>query len=230
VYTHKTGKFFSYLFPSMYWQMKAEKTIFLTFDDGPIPDVTEFVLENLAQYDAKATFFCVGDNILKNTNIFQKVVRAGHIVANHTFHHLQGWKNDNLTYFENVELCQQTLEQALLFENYHQETRLFRPPHGLLKPSQLQYLKTKYKIIMWDVLTGDFDKSLTPEKCLTASLANTESGSIVTFHDSIKASRNMQYTLPRFLAHFAEKGYHFAALDDALFEPKHNFTVVPCAV
>jgi peptidoglycan/xylan/chitin deacetylase (PgdA/CDA1 family) len=211
----------------MQWQVDAEKTIFLTFDDGPIPDVSAFVLEQLAKYNAKATFFCVGDNIRKYPFVFSEIIADGHLVANHTYNHMQGLYTDNLTYFDNIEQCERLIEQALNAGHYRRKHRLFRPPHGLLKPSQVKYLKERYKIIMWDVLTGDFDKSLTPEKCLRATLKNTEAGSIVTFHDSIKAAKNMMYTLPRFLEHFSEKGYVFEALEDVYFKSFSDETVIP---
>lgn len=230
MYTHKTGRLFARLFPSMTWQIEAEKTIFLTFDDGPIPDITPFVLEQLAQYQAKATFFCVGENIRRNPKVFRQVTDAGHLVANHTYNHLQGFYTDNLTYFDNIEQCERQIEIGLASsKGQHRFNRLFRPPHGLMTPSQVKYLRGKYKIIMWDVLSGDFDKSLTPEKCLRASLKNTENGSIVTFHDSIKAARNMQYALPRYLDYFAEKGYKFAALEDYYFKSFTDESEVPHA-
>ncbi len=231
MYTHKTGRLFARLFPKFQWQVKAEKTIFLTFDDGPIPDITHFVLEQLARYDAKATFFCVGDNIRKYPYILRDVTEQGHLAANHTYNHLQGLFTDNLTYFDNVEQCEKMLENILFGEQKQDRRhRLFRPPHGLLKPSQAKFLQKKYNIIMWDVLTGDFDKSLSAEKCLRATLKNTESGSIVTFHDSIKAAKNMQYVLPRFLDYFAEQGYKFSALEDSCFHSYADKTEVPHAV
>ena len=175
-----------------------ERVIYLTFDDGPIPEVTPWVLETLKHFDAKATFFCVGDNVVKHPEVFKKVLAAGHQVGNHTFNHLNGWKNPTDAYLENVERCSQVLPG-----------NLFRPPYGVLKLAQKNALLPRYKIVMWDVLSGDFDHSITAERCLKNVIENTLSGSIVVFHDSMKAADRLQYVLPRTLDHFSAKGYSF---------------------
>lgn len=180
----------------------SEKVIYLTFDDGPIPNVTEFVLETLEKYCAKATFFCIGNNIIKNPNIFEKLVSMGHSVGNHTFNHLNGWENTNEYYIGNIAQCDESLNI---------ETQLFRPPYGRIKGSQARELKHK-NIIMWDVLSGDFSPKVSPERCLKKTIRYSKPGSIVLFHDSIKASKNMQFTLPRYLEHFQNLGYRFESI------------------
>ncbi|PIQ22054.1 MAG: polysaccharide deacetylase family protein [Cytophagales bacterium CG18_big_fil_WC_8_21_14_2_50_42_9] len=205
----KTPRLVSGLLPGLTWrQPGAGKTIYLTFDDGPIPDVTEFVLEELNQYQAQATFFCVGENLFRNPNIALKVVAAGHRLGNHTYNHLRGWKTPDQTYLQNTAKCQNELEK------FYPEAspKLFRPPHGRCTLQQYRQLKVNYKLIMWDVLTYDFDAHLSPEKCLQKSILNTRPGSIVVFHDSLKARRNMQYVLPRYLTHFSGLGFEFKSL------------------
>lgn len=195
------------LYPNFVWKKSSnEKKIYLTFDDGPIPEVTEFVLETLETYQAKATFFCIGDNISKNPNIFQKILNNGHSVGNHTFNHLRGWASENVTYLENVVKC-----QTEIHNNGH-HTKLFRPPYGRIKHQQAKALLPDYEIVMWDVLSGDFSQNLSPETVLKKTIKHTEAGSIVLFHDSIKANERMSYTLPRFLEHFSTQGFQFSKL------------------
>ena len=202
MYLVKTPTIIQNLFPNFIWKMPAnEKVIYLTFDDGPIPEVTPWVLEQLAEYEAKATFFCVGDNIAKHPKEFSQVIHAGHTVGNHTYHHLNGWTTDNLPYFHNVRHCARLVKSDL-----------FRPPYGRLKPKQAMFLQRHYRIIMWDVLSGDFDQNLSPEACLQNVVRKTKAGSIVVFHDSQKAKKNLQYVLPRMLEHFSNLGYKFKQL------------------
>ena len=154
MYLVKTPKFIQELFPNFTWKVPSEdKVIYLTFDDGPIPDVTPWVLEQLAQYNAKATFFCVGDNIEKHPEVFEQVRAAGHSIGNHSFNHLNGWSSDNIPYFHNIRHCANLTK-----------TILFRPPYGKLRPRQTQFLLRHYRIVMWDVLSGDFDPNITEEQ------------------------------------------------------------------
>lgn len=191
------------LYPDFVWRKPtSENVIYLTFDDGPIPDVTDWVLEQLAAHRAKATFFCIGDNVAKHPDVFQRVRAAGHAVGNHTFSHLNGWKTDDATYFDNIAQCQRVLPP----------TRLFRPPYGRITRSQAKVVGQSREIVMWDVLSGDFSPDLTPEVVLQKTLKYTEPGSILLFHDSLKARRNMAYALPRVLDHFGERGFRFDAL------------------
>jgi len=199
----------SALLPGLTWRQPGTgKTIYLTFDDGPISEVTEFVLKELDKYSAQATFFCVGENLFRNPTIAQKMVAAGHRLGNHTYNHLQGWQNTLSTYLQSAEKCETELEK------FYPDAapKLFRPPHGRFTLQQYRKLKVNYNLIMWDVLTYDFDVNLSPEKCLQESILNTSPGSIVVFHDSLKARRNLQYVLPRYLAHFSGLGYQFKTL------------------
>jgi peptidoglycan/xylan/chitin deacetylase (PgdA/CDA1 family) len=193
-----TPRWLQWLQPQSLWRGKgAENKVYLTFDDGPIPEVTPFVLETLAQFQAKATFFCVGDNVRKHPTIFQQIIEAGHRVGNHTYNHLNGWKTDTEVYLENVAQCQQYLPNT---------TPFFRPPYGKLTYLQAKKIRQDYKIVMWNVLTYDFDATLAPETCLQKVQQYTKAGAIIVFHDSLKAERNLRYTLPRFLAWAVGKG------------------------
>lgn len=202
----KTNRFVKTIFPNYLWEIpNNEKKVYLTFDDGPIPEITEWTLEQLKKNNAKATFFCIGDNIQKHPSIFQKIIENGHEVGNHTFNHLKGWETSLEDYIENTKKCSQTMANCQLNTEH---CRLFRPPYGKIKPSQAKALrKLGYKIIMWDVISMDFDQTISPEKCLDNVLKNIESGSIIVFHDSVKAWKNLEYVLPKTLAFLNEKGF-----------------------
>lgn len=185
-----------------YWRMdKIEPIIYLTFDDGPIPELTPWVLDILAKYQVKATFFCVGDNILKNPEIFERIKNEGHQVGNHTFNHVKGWQLKQSVYLDNIEKCQQLTK-----------TNLFRPPYGRIKKSQFKSLSRDYKVVFWDVLSYDYDKMITPKKCLDNSVKYTRNGSIIVFHDNIKAQINLKFALPHYIEHFLKLNYKFATL------------------
>ncbi|WP_276089846.1 polysaccharide deacetylase family protein [Pedobacter sp. JY14-1] len=205
MYLVKSPILLKWYYPSLTWHKnRDEQVIYLTFDDGPIPDVTEFVLKTLKTYSAKATFFCIGDNIRKHPGIFSKIKNDGHSIGNHTYNHLRGWATPDDTYLDNFSQCQQLTQ-----------TRLFRPPYGRIRKTQasgIRKLVPGMEIIMWDVLSGDFDQSLTPEKCLQNVLRHTTNGSIVVFHDSIKAFDRLKHALPGLLHHFSARGYQFRAL------------------
>jgi len=205
----KTPRLVSALLTGLTWRRPGtDNTIYLTFDDGPIPDVTEFVLDQLQQYHAQATFFCVGENLFRNPIIAQKAVSAGHSLGNHTYNHRKGWETTTAAYLQNTQECEAELEKLCP----DRTSKLFRPPHGRCTRQQYRELKVNYHLIMWDVLTYDFDANLPPEKCLAKSIKNTRPGSIVVFHDSLKARQNLQYVLPRYLAHFSGLGFQFKAL------------------
>lgn len=208
MYLAKTPSVIKTLFPDFVWQMHGcPKQIFLTFDDGPIPDVTPWVLKQLRTHQAKATFFCVGDNVERHPSILAEIIDDGHVVGSHTFNHLSGWGTENGSYFQNVHRGADTTKSGL-----------FRPPYGRLKPSQGSYLRKHYRIIMWDVLSGDFDEKISPQQCLQNVIKNSVDGSIVVMHDSVKAQTNLQYVLPRVLEHFTKQGFVFSALTDDLLE------------
>lgn len=191
------------LYPKALWKIDTkEKIIYLTFDDGPIPGLTEWVLDELKLHNAKATFFCVGDNILKHPAIFERIKTEQHTVANHTMHHVKGFKNNVKDYLSEVEDC-----RALVGNN------LFRPPYGQLRRAQYKaLLDKKIEIVFWDVISYDYE-TIKPEKCLNKVLKATKEGSIVLFHDNIKAEKNLRYTLPLFLKHFATLHFKFKALN-----------------
>lgn len=200
----KTHWIIKKLFSNYVWDIpNHENKVYLTFDDGPIPEITEWTLNKLSEYNAKATFFCIGDNIRKYPEIFKKVIYEGHSIGNHTFNHLNGWKTSTTDYINNTRNCES------FFCNEELQTRkLFRPPFGKIKPSQSKKLrKLGYKIIMWDVISYDFDKTISKETCLENVLKNIQPGSVIVFHDSIKAFPNLEFVLPRTLKFLEEKGF-----------------------
>ncbi len=193
----------SYLIKSIYpkavWRMgETEKKLYLSFDDGPIPEITPWVLDILQEYEIKATFFCVGDNVEKYASIFNRIKAEGHAIGNHTYNHLNGWKTHSADYYKNIAKAKDITSSTL-----------FRPPYGKMKNTQYKTILNHYKIIMWDVLSGDYDKNTSPEKCLDNVLTNYRNGSIIVFHDNRKAWNNLQYALPKFIEHALSKGYVF---------------------
>jgi peptidoglycan-N-acetylglucosamine deacetylase len=206
----KTPWLLKRLLPAYTWHKEpAGKTLYLTFDDGPIPEITPWVLMQLKKYNARATFFCVGDNITKYPEITRQIIEEGHIVANHTFTHMRGWGANEKQYVDDVQKCQETLDN---FATPLNKLPLFRPPYGRITTKQAKQLRGKYEIIMWDVLTNDYDRTLSEVECLRKSIAYTQSGSIIVFHDSLKARKNILYVLPRYLEHFNRLGYTFETL------------------
>jgi len=202
MYLVKTPKLIQALLPALTWKRPTtEPVLYLTFDDGPIPEVTPWVLDTLAAYQAQATFFCVGHNVEKHPTVFQRLLKEGHSVGNHTFSHQNGWETENVPYFNNIRRCAQIVKSPL-----------FRPPYGRITPSQRQFLLRHYQIVMWDVLSGDFDQSLSPEQCLKNVIDAAGRGSIIVLHDSLKAEPRLRYALPRILEHFSKRGYRFEAI------------------
>jgi len=189
------------------WRVPTtEKIIYLTFDDGPVPGPTEFVLEVLKQAGVKATFFCIGDNVRRHPDIFRQIVDAKHAIANHTFNHLKGWATTTETYAENVRQC-----ELQLFPDSNASNKLFRPPYGRITRRQIRAL-SDFKIVMWDVLTHDYNQKISKEECLRGSIKATRPGSIVVLHDSVKAERNMMHVLPRYIEYFQSAGFRFETL------------------
>ena len=200
------------VFPNYIWEVPSdEKTLFLTFDDGPTPNITEWVLNTLNQYHAKATFFCIGDNIQKYPKIFQQIVNEGHSIGNHSNNHINGWKTKTKSYLENVLLAKEVISNQNLQSSI---TNLFRPPYGQIKPKQGRKLMAMgYRIVMWDVLSFDWDKTVSNQECLERVISKSKNGSIIVFHDSVKASNNMQFALPKVLEYYSRKGFSFKAID-----------------
>ncbi len=196
-------RFIQRLYPERVWAFsRKEKTVYLTFDDGPIPEITPWVLSELKKHNTKATFFCVGENVQKNPEVFQKIISEGHSVGNHTFNHLSGWKTDTLQYVTNVSKCEETFN-----------SKLFRPPYGKITSKQAKILQQKgLKIVMWDVISYDYDAIITEEKCLQNVLKNIKSGSIIVFHDILKAEKNLRYVLPKVLKFISDKGWECSSI------------------
>ena len=214
-YLVQTPKFVQRMFPKRIWAFpNSEKQVYLTFDDGPIPEVTPWVLDELKKHNAKATFFCIGDNIVKHPEIFKRIIAEGHAVGNHTFHHLNGRKTEHKDYLENVSITETEIISRI--SSIHPERNqpierspsLFRPPYGQMTSGQAKSIQQKgHQIVMWNVLSADYDTSISEEKCFKNVVGSIKPGSIVVFHDSLKAQKNMQYTLPKVLDIIAENGW-----------------------
>ena len=202
-YFVKTPKLIKLIFFKWFWSFSnKEKIIYLTFDDGPTHEITEWTLNQLRKYKAKATFFCIGKNIEALPTIFQKVINDGHTIGNHTNNHLNGFKTSTKLYLENIALSEEKFDTT--------KPHLFRPPYGKINWSQSKRIRNNgYKIIMWDVLSADFDTTITKQDCLKNVIKHTKSGSIVVFHDSIKASEKLRYVLPQVLEYYSNNGYSF---------------------
>ncbi|MDN4753699.1 polysaccharide deacetylase family protein [Porphyromonadaceae bacterium W3.11] len=196
------------LFPNATWRIPApadeSKVVYLTFDDGPIPEVTPWVLEQLRIRDIRATFFCVGENVWRHPDIFEQILEEGHGVGNHTYHHLQGIKTNTADYLQDVYKANKLIK-----------SRLMRPPHGHIGWCQLRGLMNQYQVIMWDLVTRDYSKKQSPQKVLENVKRYARNGSIIVFHDSLKAEKNLRYALPLALDHLMEDGYEFRLLPGA---------------
>ncbi|MDB5231495.1 MAG: polysaccharide deacetylase family protein [Chitinophagaceae bacterium] len=206
-YLVKTPFLIRALRSSYIWKINTEdKLLHLTFDDGPHETATPYVLDQLKYFNAKATFFCLGKNVAAHPAIYSRIIDEGHAVGNHTYDHLNGWKTSDKNYLENIAKAAGYID-----------SNLFRPPYGRISLFQGRALQkgmhgTKYRVVMWDVLSGDFDITLNKEKCLQNVLLNAEAGSVIVFHDSAKAWERLEYVLPKTLEHFSEKGYRFEKL------------------
>ena len=191
MYLVKTPLFAQYLFKRLIWRFVDTKKVHLTFDDGPVPEATPWVLDVLKEADIKATFFCVGENVKKYPEIYQRILDEGHAVGNHTYNHLNAWKTKSKEYLDNVELASNEID-----------SKLFRPPYGKLSPKLSKKIEADYDIIMWDILSGDFDSNISAEKCLTNVTSKAREGSIIVFHDSKKAIDKLKFVLPRVIEFF----------------------------
>ncbi|WP_372937918.1 polysaccharide deacetylase family protein [Seonamhaeicola sp.] len=202
------------MFPNYIWDIpSSNKTIYLTFDDGPTPEITNWVLKTLNEYNAKATFFCIGKNIENHPSIFKNIINQGHSVGNHTQNHIKGWNTKTEAYIKNIEDCKKQLSKFQAKNTKPTAIQLFRPPYGKIKLKQGKQLTTLgYKVVMWDVLSFDWDKNVSEEICFNNVISKAKSGSIVVFHDSVKASKNMMYALPKVLDYFSKLDYTFKAI------------------
>lgn len=236
-YLKKISTLGKFLYPSLLWNLpKTGNTLFLTFDDGPIPEVTPWVLTLLKEYHAKATFFCIGENIVKYPEIFDQVLAEGHRIGNHTFNHLNGWKTPISTYIENVHKAEEIIFEKQEKRKKRQEARskniedreekkesgnqnqdenikLFRPPYGKITPKQIKLLQQQgFKIVMWEVISGDFDTKISAKNCFDNVTKYSKPGSIVVFHDSLKASEKLKEVLPKVLEYYHQRGFEFKAI------------------
>ena len=212
LYPIKTPELVQRMYPDFLWRFpSAQQELFLTFDDGPTPDVTEFVLDMLQQYEAQATFFCIGKNIADNPELFDRIVSEGHAIGNHTHNHLKGWRTLRKVYLENTLKAQELIEQRLGTQS---NRKLFRPPYGKIRKMQTRDInKQGFQIVLWDVLSADWDPNISKERCMRNIVENTTDGSIIVFHDSVKAEDKLRYVLPKVLAHFSAKGFRFRKID-----------------
>ncbi len=211
--TAKTPYILKKIYYSLIWDLKnGQKEIFLTFDDGPNPEVTPMVLSILKEHNARATFFCIGRNAERYPEIMKMIREDGHSFGNHTYSHLKGWITSNSEYYSDIELAGKFIS-----------TDLFRPPYGKIKRSQLKYLRQFYKIIMWDVMSSDFDHSITKEKCVRNVLDNIRPGSIVVFHDSEKSKERMLYALPIVLESLTKMDYALNNIDSGLLQSGYDY-------
>lgn len=200
---------YKFLFPSLTWNLPTSKPgVYLTFDDGPIPEITPWVLELLEKYHAKATFFCIGENVIRHRDIFNSIIRTGHTVGNHTHNHLNGWRVNAMEYKANIDLAAKEINNHASLSS----VKLFRPPYGKITPAQVRQIKPDYQIIMWDVLTRDFDTSLSKEACFERVKKHAKSGSILVFHDSAKSAPRMKYCLEKTLDYFTAKDFNFYSI------------------
>ena len=194
--------FFRRIYGKVLWRKDSnKKVIYLTFDDGPIPEVTPWVLDVLDQYEVKATFFCVGENVWRHPDLYQEILRRGHRTGNHTYNHLRGFLTKTDQYLENIEKAAKYIDSDL-----------FRPPHGDLWRKQYLALNKKYQIVQWDLITRDYNKKLRGDQVLNIVKQHARNGSIIVFHDSLKAEQNMKYALPRSLAYLKSEGFSFEVL------------------
>ena len=209
IYSVKTPWLLKKFYPDCVWDLPAGGNIlYLTFDDGPHPEATPFVLDQLKKYNAKATFFCIGKNVVEHPDIYKRILFDGHRTGNHSHNHLNGWKEDNKKYIDDVMEARKFIDSDI-----------FRPPYGRITKFQNHLLtssapdrKQLFKIIMWNILSADFDTTVSPEKCASNVIRNSKSGSIIVFHDSRKAFPNLKYALPEVLNYFAQKNFRFEAI------------------
>ena len=198
----KPPKFIRRLMPDLIWEIEDQDGVFLTFDDGPTPGVTEWILATLKRYNAKATFFVLGKNVEMYPDLYERIIAAGHKVGNHSYSHIKGWGRSEEEYVEDVD-----------FANQFVHSDLYRPPYGRITGAQVKALAPRYRLIMWDVLSQDYNRNISPQKCLNKVLRHVKAGSVVVFHDSVKAYKNMHYALPRTLKYIQEQGLRCSTIE-----------------
>ncbi len=210
MYLSKTPEFVKPIANNLLWNFSTkQKEVFLTFDDGPIPDVTPWVLQQLSEYNAKATFFMVGDNARKHAFIKEQVISAGHSIGNHTQHHVKGWKTSTYSYVKDSLIAARQIKSPL-----------FRPPYGKLTRAQSKALRSRYTIVMWDVLSADFDQSISSNEVVDNVMNNVQPGSIIVLHDSLKAEKHLRYALPIILKKLSDQGYRFSPIPMDHWHPR----------
>lgn len=206
MYLNKTPDVFKPMYKDLIWDIPNDKNeVYISFDDGPIPQATPYALDVLKEHDALATFFCIGDNVIKHPDIFQRVIDEGHQIGNHSLNHLNGWKYNDYSYIKNVLECAKVVPSTL-----------YRPPYGKIKRTQSAALRKRFSIIMWDVISGDFDRKVSKEKCVKNVVDNTVAGSIIVFHDSYKAFEKMAHSLPLVLQQLKNKGFTFGVIPEGI--------------
>jgi peptidoglycan-N-acetylglucosamine deacetylase len=209
LYLFKTPRIIKWLYPSLVWNGPGnERNIYLTFDDGPVSGVSENILKILARFNVKATFFCVGENVSRNPELFMRIIREGHMIGNHTFHHLNGWKVGDDEYITDIRKCDTILEE----NGFDNHIKLFRPPYGKIRRSAINKIRMDYRIIMWDVLSYDFSV-LPSEKLLGRCRIHARPGSIIVFHDSLKTKKKTEFILSQLIVYLMRSGYKFNTLD-----------------
>lgn len=202
MYIIKTPKLIRKIFPNYLWNKSRKKPfVYFTFDDGPIPEVTPWVLDTLREYNMHGTFFCVGDNVRKHSDIYNRLIEEGHSVGNHSYSHKSGWSTDAEKYLDDVQLCGSFVQ-----------SNLYRPPYGRLRPQQAEALRDEYQIVMWDVLSGDFDQNISAEQCYQNVIQNLKPGSIIVFHDNVKSFKTLKEVLPRVIEYCIVQGLTSKAL------------------
>ncbi len=210
MYLFKTPKIIKWYYPNLIWNGNRDKSIiYLTFDDGPVPGVTDHILDSLGLFKIKATFFCVGENIEKHPHLFRRIYKEGHLIGNHTYHHLNGWNQSMRDYLTDIQQCSRVIGN----NGYSSGMKFFRPPYGKIKKIAIDKIREDYHIIMWDVLSYDFSTRVSQERMLSKSIQHTESGSIIVFHDSEKTKNRIQFLIYQYIDYFLKKNYEFSTVD-----------------
>lgn len=205
LYLNRTPSILKWYYSEFHWpEHTGVKKLYLTFDDGPNPQITDFILSELSKWNANATFFCLGKNIDKSPSLFTKIINAHHTIGNHTFNHLNGWNSNTDTYLRDVKKC-----TDLINSNSNNPKKLFRPPYGRITSKQIQTIKKTHKIVLWDYLFGDFDQNISKENCLKKALGKIQNNDILVLHDNQKSYNTLKFILPRILSHYSKQGFTF---------------------